>query len=199
MTIAIRVVTAAALVIAAAAPQATQLDSPVPQPGDFLIASRRLDDANFAETVVLLLATGPDGAQGIVVNRRTLVRVATVLPGVEAFASRPDTLYWGGPVEPSKAVLLVRGAEPPPTGALLLEDVWVVRTREGIEQVMSGGAPAAVMRLYGGYAGWAPGQLEWEIQTRSWYVRRAAGDRIFAGDTDALWKELSLVASAPVA
>jgi len=189
---------AAALTLGAAGAIPAQLRSREPRVGDFLIATRRLDDAGFAETVVLLLATGLDGAQGIVINRRTLVRVATALPDLEAMANRPDTLYWGGPVEPNKAVLLTRSAEAPPTGTPLVDEVWMVRKREGIEQLLIRGAPRVEMRLYGGYAGWSPGQLEWEIETGSWYLRRGEADRIFADDTDALWKALSLLASAPV-
>lgn len=175
-----------------------QLRDREPAPGDFLIASRRLDDAYFGETVVLLLAYGPDGAQGIVINRRTLVRITTALPGIQALADRPDTLYWGGPVEPDKAVMLMRGDVPPPAGQPLLEDVWVVRQREAIETLLTQGAPDSTMRLYGGYAGWSPGQLEREIETGSWYLRPADADRIFADDTDVLWKTLSVLASAPV-
>src|SRR5688572_13997846 len=185
-TRAFAVAIAAALTLGAAHTVPAQIRSREPQVGDFLIASRRLDDAGFAETVVLLLATGPDGAQGIVVNRRTLVRVATALPDLEAMAKRPDPLYWGGPVEPAKAVLLMRGAEAPPTGTLLVDGVWIVRKREGIEQLLARGAPQSELRLYSGYAGWLPGQLEWEIETGNWYLRRGEADRIFADDTDAL-------------
>ena len=187
-----------ALALAAAQNLPAQLRDREPHPGDFLIASRRLDDANFGETVVLLLAYGPDGAQGIVINRRTLVRIATALPSLEALANRPDTLYWGGPVEPSKAVMLVRGGAPTPSAEPLLKEVWVVRKRDEIEDLLTKGTPDSTMRLYGGYAGWGPGQLELEIETGNWYLRPADADRIFTDDTDALWKTLSVLASAPV-
>jgi putative transcriptional regulator len=188
------------LAIAAAEADAAfaQLRDRLPTPGDLLIASRRLDDAIFGETVVLLLAYGPDGAQGIVINRRTLVRISTALPNLEALADRPDTLYWGGPVEPDKAVMLTRGDAPPPTGQPLLGDVWVVRKRDAIESLLTRGSSDATMRLYGGYAGWSPGQLESEIATGAWYLRPADADRLFAEDTDGLWKTLSTLASAPV-
>jgi putative transcriptional regulator len=183
----------------AAQPIAVQFPQTDPAAGDFLIASRRLDDANFAETVVLLLEAGPDGALGIVVNRRTLVRVATVLPGIQAFAGRPDTLYWGGPVQPQSAVLLARLDQPPPGATTLVDGVSVVRTRAGIESLLANGVPDSSIRLFGGYAGWTAGQLEWEISTGSWQLRRADAESIFTGDPDTLWKSLSLLASAPVA
>lgn len=177
-----------------------QLEPRIPRPGDFLIASRRLDDANFAETVVLLLhAGGPDGAQGIVINRRTPVRVAAALPGITAFANRPDTLYWGGPVEARSAVLLLRADQPPPSSVQIVDGVWVVRTREGIEAALGAGEAAAAVRVFSGYAGWTTGQLERELSTGSWYLRRADADEIFAADVDGLWKRLSLIASAPIA
>jgi putative transcriptional regulator len=180
--------------------QPAQLEPRIPRPGDFLIANRRLDDANFAETVVLLLhAGGPDGAQGVVVNRRTPVRVAAALPGIAAFADRPDTLYWGGPVQPQSAVLLVRADQSPPSSAPIVDGVFVVRTREGIEAALSGATPAPAVRVFSGYAGWTSGQLEWELSTGNWYLRRADADEIFAADVDGLWKRLSLIASAPIA
>jgi putative transcriptional regulator len=169
-----------------------------PRPGDFLIASRRLDDANFAESVVLLLHTGADGAQGIIVNRRTLVRISTALPELEALADRPDTLYWGGPVEPQKAVLLVRARKPPPNAQPVVDGVWAARGRESVEDLLRRGAPDTKQRLYGGYAGWAAGQLEWELSTRNWHLLRADADLIFSDDTDGLWQMLERLASAPV-
>ena len=180
--------------------QPAQLEPRVPRPGDFLIANRRLDDANFAETVILLLhAGGPDGAQGVVVNRRTPVRVAAAMPGIAALANRSDTLYWGGPVEPQSAVLLARIDQPPASGVEIVEGVWVVRTREGIDAALRGEPPAAAVRFFSGYAGWTSGQLEWELSTGNWYLRRADADDLFTADVDALWKRLSLIASAPIA
>jgi putative transcriptional regulator len=180
-------------------PQRLAGQPPGPEPGDLLIASRRLGDANFAQAVVLLLHVGPDGAQGIVINRRTLVRVATVLPQIESFSKRLDTLYWGGPVEPRSAILLARGAERPSGAERLVDGVWVVRTREGIEELLGRGAPESSLRLFSGYAGWAPGQLERELSAGDWQVRRGDAERIFTADPDGLWKTLSQLASAQVA
>jgi putative transcriptional regulator len=81
----------------------------------------------------------------------------------------------------------------------VVNDVWLVRSRESIEELLKRGAPDAKLRLYAGYAGWAAGQLEWELSIRSWHLLRADADRIFSDDTDALWKELEQLASAPVA
>jgi putative transcriptional regulator len=182
-----------------AEPELRTLHPREPQAGDFLIASRRLDDANFAETVVLLLHHGVDGAQGVVINRRTPVRVAAALPAVEAFASRPDTLYWGGPMEPQSAILLVRLAEAPPQAVPIVDEVWAVRTREAMDELLRRSPLPTSLRVFSGYAGWAGGQLEWEISNGSWHVRRGDQARIFQDDVERLWETLQKLASAPIA
>ncbi|HVR28329.1 MAG TPA: YqgE/AlgH family protein [Thermoanaerobaculia bacterium] len=176
-----------------------QVLPPGPDPGDFLIASRDLDDPNFARTVVLLLQAGPDGAGGVVVNRPTLTPVATVLPQVEGLSERTDRLFWGGPVEPHAALVLVRVDQAPAEGSLVLDGVYAVRTRAGIEQILGGGLPQPSLRVFTGHAGWAAGQLEWEISRGSWHLRRADADRIFAEEVESLWDRLSRLALSPIA
>ena len=180
-------------------PEPRLLHPRVPAAGDFLIASRHLDDANFAETVVLLLHHGMDGTQGLVINRVTPVRVAAALPGLEAFANRPDTLYWGGPMEPESAILLVRLAAAPPQGVPLVDGVWAVRTGEAMDELLRRSPLPASLRFFRGYAGWVPGQLEWEIASGSWYLRRGDEARIFHDDVERLWETLLKLVSAPIA
>jgi putative transcriptional regulator len=182
-----------------AQPDLPRLHPREPRAGDLLIASRRLEDGNFAETVVLLLHHGVDGAQGVILNRRTPIRVATALPAVEAFASSPDTLYWGGPVDPKAAILLVRPAEPPPEGVPIVDGVWAVRTREAMDELLRRSPLPPALRVFSGYAGWTGGQLEWEIANGSWHLRRGDADRIFQDDVERLWETLQKLASAPIA
>jgi putative transcriptional regulator len=182
-----------------AEPELRRLHPREPQAGDFLIASRHLDDPNFAETVVLLLHRRGDGAQGVVINRRTPVRVAAALPALEAFANRPDTLYWGGPMEPQSAILLVGLADAPPQGVPLVDGVWAVRNREAMGELLKRSPLPTSLRVFSGYAGWVPGQLEWEISNGSWHLRRGDQARIFQDDVERLWETLLKLASAPIA
>jgi putative transcriptional regulator len=170
-----------------------------PAAGDFLIASRHLDDANFAETVVLLLHHGVYGTQGVVINRLTPVRVAAALPGLEAFTNRPDTLYWGGPMEPESAILLVRLADAPPQGTPVVDGVWSGRTPEAMQELLRRSPLPTKARVFKGYTGWVPGQLEWEISNGSWYLRRGDEARIFHDDVERLWETLLKLVSAPIA
>jgi hypothetical protein len=76
--------------------------------GKFLVASRKLQDPNFKETVVLLIDYGMDGAMGLVINRPSAVKLATVFPDIKELKQRKDTIYVGGPVEVNKMLLLIR-------------------------------------------------------------------------------------------
>lgn len=169
-----------------------------PDPGDLLIASRELQDPNFAGSVVLLLATGPGGAGGVIINRPTPLRVATALPQIEALQERSDRLWRGGPVEPESAMILVRGGEAPAGGVAVLDGVWAVRTREGIETLLEDDIDPERLRVFAGYAGWAAGQLEWEISIGSWHLRPAEARWIFDTDPAETWEQLLKLATSPV-
>jgi putative transcriptional regulator len=127
------------------------------------------------------------------------VRVAAALPALEAFANRPDTLYWGGPMEPQSAILLVRLADAPPQGVPIVDGVWAVRTREAMDELLRRNPLPTSLRVFRGYAGWTSGQLEWEISTGIWHLRRGDGARIFGDDVERLWETLQKLASAPIA
>jgi putative transcriptional regulator len=197
--VAVALASIAVTVALAEEPAPRSLHPREPQAGDFLIATRRLDDANFPQTVVLLLHHGVDGAQGVVLNRRTPVRVAAALPALQAFADRPDTLYWGGPMEPQAATLLVRLADAPPQAVPVVDGVWAVRTKETMDELLRRSPPPTSLRVFSGYAGWAGGQLEWEIDHGSWHLRRADEAGIFSDDVERLWETLQKLASAPIA
>jgi putative transcriptional regulator len=188
------------VIVSASSTAAVRAQPPGPEPGDLLIAARDLEDPNFARTVVLLLAVGPDGAAGVVLNRRTPVRVAAVLPKIDAMAKRADTLLWGGPVEPTSALVLARLSEPPAKGTTpVVDDVYAVRTPDGIQRLLERGLPETSLRVFSGYAGWTAGQLEAETAVGSWHRMRADAERIFTGDVEGLWEKLVRIARLPLA
>lgn len=93
--------------------------------GRFLVASRRLDDPSFRETVVLLMRYGQNGAAGLVINRPLKVKLATVLPDFKDSAHRDKALYLGGPVEPAKMLLLEKSAKPSQDSVPVFGDVYI--------------------------------------------------------------------------
>ncbi len=155
--------------------------------GSLLVATPTLTDPSFERTVVLLVAHGPDGAMGVVINRATEIRVADVLGDWDTLAGDPPVLFEGGPVQPDSAICIARarpGVKPtvgfqPFHGPLGTVDLGLSpdQVRSHVESV----------RVFAGYAGWSPGQLEEEIATGSWFTFKALPGDAFAPRPEELW------------
>ncbi|MDJ0852958.1 MAG: YqgE/AlgH family protein [Myxococcota bacterium] len=170
------------------------LPLPSQAPGDLasgrlLVASRKLVNPIFGQSVILLLEHGETGAMGVIVNRPTESPLSELLPGFEALGRRSDRAWFGGPVGLRSAFLLLIQSQSPPEGA-----------REIIEGVHASGEPDALRALladedsafrgYVGYAGWGPSQLEGEMARRDWWVMRGDAATAFTDDPAGLWSEL---------
>ncbi len=168
-----------------------------PAKGLFLVATPKLTDPNFAETVVLICEHGSDGTLGLIVNRPTPVRLAEALPQVGVLKGTSYQVYWGGPVEPNGLMLLYRLAEAQSEMREVLKDVYVGGQLETVERLITQPKPRETFRAYAGYAGWAPGQLEMEMTFGSWIMLEASADAIFDKNPDHLWQELYEALSKP--
>src|SRR5690606_12095547 len=155
--------------------------------GQLLVATPVLKDPNFERTVVLLVAHEPGGALGVVLNRPTEVPVSEVLGGWGELAGYPRVLFEGGPVQPEAAICLAR----------LRPEVREVR---GFHRIfgMVGTVDLSAdpdtlrdsvlgIRVFAGYSGWAPGQLEAEIASGSWFVLDALPGDAFVERPADLW------------
>jgi len=159
-----------------------------PARGTFLIASRDLLDPNFRQTVVLLLEYGEAGAVGLVVNRPSEVPLSRLIPYIAALRGRSDTVYIGGPVEPLRMTFLFRSDRPPDDALAVFEDVWASSQFDLLESTLEAGR--SPVRVYAGYAGWAPGQLDAELERGDWSVLGAEPGAVFSREPQELWREL---------
>jgi putative transcriptional regulator len=154
-----------------------------------LVAKPELADPNFRETVVLV-TRAPDGSTlGVVLNRPGSMRLAELAPswpGAERFT---QPLYLGGPVMRQVVVALFVSESRPKAAAFhVLQRVYLSMHPANIEPLA--GEPPTRVRLFAGFAGWAPRQLEAEIEADGWYLLRASEDLVFREDTSGLWAEL---------
>jgi putative transcriptional regulator len=152
--------------------------------GSFLVAKSVLQDSNFAQTVVLLLQHGPEGALGLVVNR-------------EASAEGlPFPVFVGGPCE-SQGLFMLHGhaewAEPSDEegkgriapGIFLGDATCAGRVADPPE------GQTFRFRMFAGYSGWGPDQLERELAAGAWSVTRATGELLFDTPPAELWDRLA--------
>jgi len=164
-----------------------------PMAGRLLVATPVLGDPNFRRAVVLIVEHEPtEGTLGVVLNRPTKIPVGQVLEQWTELATDPSVLFRGGPVAQNSALALamVPGKEEP-LGWRALDGAPAL-ARLGLLDLDAPPrllAPAIQsLRVYAGYAGWSPGQLEAEIDEGAWYVIPAEPGDVFAAEPERLWQ-----------
>ncbi len=153
--------------------------------GRLLVASPALVDPNFRRSVVLLLEHDDGGALGVILNRATPVPAREALPEGLAEALPEDAVvHEGGPVQPESVILLADLSEPADGVEVAFGSVGIVGpSTDGAELERR----ARAIRAFGGYAGWAAGQLEQEIEEEAWLDAACLPDDVFTPDPDGLW------------
>ena len=151
--------------------------------GHLLIAGPGLLDPNFWRTVVLVGEHTDEGALGVVLNRSSETTVDEALPELALLADEMGTVHVGGPVQPSAVVVLADFAEADQAESLVVDSVGFLDAE--IEPDALGELRRA--RVYVGYAGWGPGQLDAELEEGSWIVEPAQPDDVFTSDPEGLW------------
>jgi putative transcriptional regulator len=157
--------------------------------GRLLVAEPMLGDPNFDRAVVLMVSHTSDGALGLVLNRPTDAGLADALPAWAPLATTPEVVHIGGPVEAQSGWCLARALAPtdldgfvPVVGDLGLLDL---EADPGtlVDRVHR-------LRIYAGYSGWGPGQLDDELAADAWFVVDADPEDPFVADGGVLWNRI---------
>lgn len=153
--------------------------------GQLLIATPALGDPNFAGSVVLVAEHDAEGAMGLVLNRPLDVAVADAVPILGGFVPDGDPVHQGGPVQPEAVMALGDFVDGARSASLAFGSVGFLPA--DADETLD---PAVVnrARVFAGYAGWGPGQLEGELDEEAWVVVPAQADDCFTTAPDALWK-----------
>jgi putative transcriptional regulator len=154
--------------------------------GQLLIAGPKLIDPNFRRTVVLVGEHGEEGAMGVVLNRPSPVSVEEAVPPLsilDGLHGGADPVYVGGPVQPQAVVVLGEFAEPERAATLVFDSIGFLPAEADPDSF----GELTRSRVFAGYAGWAPGQLEGELEEKSWILEPALADDVFTDVPDGLW------------
>jgi putative transcriptional regulator len=139
--------------------------------GSLLIAGPALFDY-FRRTVVLVIEHSDEGAMGVVLNRPSETLVADAVPVLAEIAEAEDLVRVGGPVARDAVVALGEFDDPDEAGKAVVAGLGTVDPEGSHESLRR-------LRVYAGYAGWAPGQLDGEIDQGAWITRQACADDPF--------------------
>jgi len=168
-----------------------------------LVATPPLTDPNFDRTVVYMLEHTPDGAVGVVLNRPLDEPAPAQLRAWADLLSHPAMLFGGGPVDEDALIALARLQAP-------VEGAWS-RVADGLGSIDLTLDPYEVagdvhdLRVFRGYSGWGPHQLDDELAEGAWMVLPAALDDVFSPEPAGLWRvvlrrqggRIAWVANAP--
>lgn len=175
---------------APALPEPEPFNGETPARGKFLVANRNLVDPRFQETVVLLIDYSAEGAAGLIINRPTKMPLSELLPSVPGLRERRDVAYFGGPVEGHRMLMLVRSGERPEESGRVFGNVYVSASRDTLESMIGSRKTDKELRVFAGYAGWMPRQLDREIMRGDWIIMSADEGSIFEKKPSEIWRDL---------
>ena len=164
-----------------------------PRSGVLLVASEQIDDPRFQESVILIVRHDQKGTSGLILNR-PLGKLPAELEGT--LFTPPNGLYWGGPVSPLQVSALLFTPESP--GGMTLQPGMHLLDRERIDELFRKKAlKGGELRIYLGYAGWAPRQLARELERGDWSIHPADPATLQEKRPDQLWPSLVPVKPSP--
>ena len=156
----------------AAAAQGTETPNSV-----LLVAKPELADPNFRRTVVLVTQAADASTVGVILNR----------PTIRKHEASGEPIWLGGPVMRDVMVALFRWEQALPAAFQVLDGVYLTMHPDNIARVLEA---RGRRRLYAGFSGWMPSQLQGEMARESWYVLPATEELLFRADTEGMWSEL---------
>lgn len=151
--------------------------------GRILVARPEVHADGFSSTLTLILEHGSEGALGVVINRPLADSpLVDIFPDWDELDLGPGVLFEGGPVDQDALIAIGRPSGPP--GELVL-GAHPVDLDQQPALVRAQGVSA--VRIFAGYAGWYPGQLEREMASDGWWLVDATIDDLFCTEPETLW------------
>jgi putative transcriptional regulator len=154
-----------------------------------LIASEDMADPRFRQSVVLVTRHGRSNSTlGVIVNRPLNAGLERVFPEIRQAAQH--RLHYGGPVAPADLVFMLRGETAPASSIILAEGLFLSSNIESLQRLLEAPTPATRLRVFRGFASWAPYQLENEIDRCDWHLLPVDADALFNDPLDGMWLKL---------
>jgi len=154
--------------------------------GYLLIDGGELRGSFFERTVVLICEHNSDGAFGLVLNRPSGNTVGELLVADLPESLKNCPVYIGGPVQPSALSYLHTDSFMP--DANVMPNLNVGHSLDALVELGESFSPTRKIKLFAGYAGWSPGQLEAELRRKAWLTYPASLDLVFDTPIERLWQ-----------
>ena len=156
--------------------------------GQLLLDSGQLGGSFFQRTVVLICQHDAEGAFGLVLNRASGTAASDVIIADLPDALKHCPLYVGGPVQPTALSFLVSDAFLPE--ANVMPNLSLGHSLDSLMEIGESFSATQKIKLFAGYAGWSPGQLEDEMKRKAWLTHPASLELIFDSPPEQLWQAI---------
>ncbi len=153
-----------------------------------IVAQSVVEDPNFDGSIVVVMNNLAPAPIGVIINRPTTIPVSRLFPKLKRLAQlQDDKVYFGGPVEFRTVWFLFRAPSAPKGAFRVCDGVYVSSSRDLLLKLLDRKKPMHGLRIFLGHAGWAPGQLQAEIEGGAWAPRRADAESIFNARPLLVW------------
>ncbi|HEX4341767.1 MAG TPA: YqgE/AlgH family protein [Verrucomicrobiae bacterium] len=156
--------------------------------GKLLLDSGQLGGSFFQHTVLLICQHNAEGAFGLVLNRALGKNVGDVVVADLPETLKESPIYVGGPVQPA-ALSFLHTDNFLPDGNVM-PNLNLGHSLDELNDIGQSFSPTRKVKLFAGYAGWSPGQLEQEMKRNAWLTHPASLELLFDTDPQKLWQTI---------
>jgi putative transcriptional regulator len=153
--------------------------------GQLILDNGKLRGSFFQRTVILICQHDAEGAFGLVLNRSTQNKVGEAVVANLPDTLKSETLFLGGPVQPQALSFLHNDNYLP--DANVMGNLSLGHSLDSLVEIGESFSPTLRLKIFAGYAGWSPGQLEDEMKRDTWMTHPATVDLVFHPKPDELW------------
>ncbi len=162
----------------------------------FLIAMPSLEDGNFSRSVTYICEHDENGALGITINRTSDISLQEIFSQLQIKSNSAETnnqmVLMGGPVQVDRGFILHRPTGQWESSLKVTDNIAVTTSRDIMQSIADNEGPQNTLIALG-YAGWGPGQLEYELSENTWLSCPATEDIIFNTPIEKRWSAAAML------
>ena len=156
--------------------------------GQLILDNGKLRGSFFHRTVILICQHDSEGAFGLVLNRSTKNKVGEAVVANLPDTLKEETLFLGGPVQPQALSYLHNDTYLP--DANVLTNLSLGHSLDSLVDLGESFSSTVRLKIFAGYAGWSPGQLEDEMKRDTWMTHPASLELVFHPNPEQLWPSI---------
>jgi putative transcriptional regulator len=156
--------------------------------GQLILDNGKLRGSFFHRTVILICQHDSEGAFGLVLNRSTKNKVGEAVVANLPDTLKEETLFLGGPVQPQALSYLHNDTYLP--DANVLTNLSLGHSLDSLVDLGESYSSTVRLKIFAGYAGWSPGQLEDEMKRDTWMTHPASLELVFHPNPEQLWPSI---------